>query len=136
MITTGAPPHPWLPNGTDLEKNEKGFMLLKPSLQSATTDPIFGTGDCVCFGNKFGENFSPDTGVYAVRQAAVLIKNILTLLKRLWGRPCRHGERPRCRLHSSQIVPFTDYEGWSVRNWGEVRYSFQRALIVVAHELH
>ncbi len=67
--TAGARPHDWLA-GSGLDLNE-GFVTVSDRLQ--TSDPaIFATGDCA----HLGYDPRPKAGVYAVRQAPILLHNL------------------------------------------------------------
>ena len=74
IFSSGAEPHSWLKN-TNLELNN-GFIVVDEYLRTKTSKKIFASGDCINFEKK---NLSK-SGVYAVRQAPILYKNIdLTL---------------------------------------------------------
>ncbi|MEL0436450.1 selenide, water dikinase SelD [Phycobacter sp. K97] len=65
----GARPHEWL-SGSGLDLHE-GFLTVSDTLQ--TSDPaIFATGDCA----HLGYAPRPKAGVYAVRQAPILLHNL------------------------------------------------------------
>lgn len=85
MVAAGARPHEWLKEGTDLTIDDAGYLLVKPTLQTMENERVFGAGDCVSFGELFGDSFPPKAGVYAVRQGAILSHNILVTLMRLTG---------------------------------------------------
>lgn len=65
----GARPHDWLAcSGLDLHE---GFLTVSDTLQ--TSDPaVFATGDCA----HLGYEPRPKAGVYAVRQAPILLHNL------------------------------------------------------------
>lgn len=70
----GAQPHAWL-SQTGLD-HHAGFITINPSLQSS--DPnVFAVGDCAHMG--FAPR--PKAGVYAVRQAPVLLHNLRVALR-------------------------------------------------------
>ncbi|MEM6760452.1 MAG: selenide, water dikinase SelD [Pseudomonadota bacterium] len=76
--TTGAAPYPWLA-ATGLT-DAAGFMPVNPNLQSA--DPkVFAVGDCA----HLTETPRPKAGVYAVRQAPVLLGNLKAALSESGG---------------------------------------------------
>ncbi|WP_411334910.1 NAD(P)/FAD-dependent oxidoreductase [Metabacillus indicus] len=72
LILTGPAPHPMLKE-SGIACDENGFMLVSKTLQSVQFPYIFGAGDCVSFEEYPG---LAKNGVYAVRQAPVLFKNI------------------------------------------------------------
>jgi selenide,water dikinase len=68
-------------DGAGLERDERGFVKVRETLQAVGHDEIFATGDCASLVT------APDlakAGVYAVRQGPVLAHN---LRARLTGRP-------------------------------------------------
>lgn len=69
-----APP---LLKGLDLPKDERGFLLTHPTLQSTGDVPVFAVGDSGTLENLP----TPKAGVYAVRQGIVLWKNIQRTLQ-------------------------------------------------------
>lgn len=67
----GAAP-PMALRGFDLPKTERGFLAARPTLQTTDDAPIFISGDTADF-----EAYSlPKSGVYAVRQAPILWRNM------------------------------------------------------------
>ncbi len=68
---TGAVP-PKLLDALPLEKDDRGFLATKPSLQSLTSEAIYAVGDS---GTIIG-NETDKAGVFAVRQGPVLWQNI------------------------------------------------------------
>jgi selenide,water dikinase len=71
LVVAGARPHPWLgTTGLDLHQ---GFVSVGPTLQSS--DPlIFAVGDCA----HLSFDPRPKAGVFAVREAPVLLANLRT----------------------------------------------------------
>jgi selenide,water dikinase len=70
-------------DGAGLERDERGFVKVRETLQAVGRDEIFAVGDCASLVT------APDlakAGVYAVRQGPVLAHN---LRARLTGRPLR-----------------------------------------------
>jgi selenide,water dikinase len=69
----GARPYPWL-SETGLDTHD-GFLTVNDRLQ--TSDPrIFAVGDCA----HMAQDPRPKAGVYAVRQAPTLLKNLISSL--------------------------------------------------------
>ncbi|WP_368506056.1 FAD-dependent oxidoreductase [Alkalihalophilus sp. As8PL] len=76
----------WLtgPKAFDLFKkalvptDDKGFMLVNDFLQSPSFPSVFGAGDCVTISSQ---PTLPKNGVYAIRQAPVLYKNLVSFLR-------------------------------------------------------
>jgi pyridine nucleotide-disulfide oxidoreductase family protein len=60
-----------------LKMDKKGFMLVKPTLQSENYPYIFGAGDCIAFSHY---DYVKKVGVYAIREAPVLWKNVMGYL--------------------------------------------------------
>ena len=69
---TGAAPWPWL-RGSGLALDEKGFVRVKETLRSVSHPEIFAAGDCAAL--------DPKSGVYSVRQGAVLVENLRHLVR-------------------------------------------------------
>ncbi len=61
--------------------DERGFALIRPTLQFKDHDNLMGTGDCATF---IDFPFTPKAGVYAVRQGPIITRNLLAWLE---GRP-------------------------------------------------
>ncbi len=64
----------------DLPKSASGFLLTEDSLLTTAGEPVFAVGDC----GELQNHPVPRAGVYAVRQAPVLMEN---LKRSLMGRP-------------------------------------------------
>jgi selenide,water dikinase len=75
LWATGASPPPLLEN-LPLPKDERGFLLTRPTLQTTADLPVFVVGDT---GTIQGEDL-PKAGVYAVRQGPVLWENVQRIL--------------------------------------------------------
>lgn len=76
---TGAQPPPLLAV-LNLPVDERGFLLVRPTLQTVADLPIFAVGDS----GTCPERPRPKAGVYAVRQGPVLWENVQRMLG---GRP-------------------------------------------------
>lgn len=68
--TTGAAPAAW-PRDSGLQTDEAGFVRVDATLRSLSHPGIFAAGDCAAFAQHV-----PRSGVYAVRQGAVLAHNL------------------------------------------------------------
>jgi len=68
---TAAAAAPWLAK-TGIELSDKGFLAVNPFLQTLSHDNIFAVGDCA----DMIHDRRPKAGVYAVRQAPFLAKNL------------------------------------------------------------
>jgi selenide,water dikinase len=69
---TQAAPAPWLKQ-TDLDLNPAGFIKVNEHLQSPSHPEIFAAGDV----SHFTHSPLPKAGVYAVRMAPILLKNLI-----------------------------------------------------------
>lgn len=89
----GAQPHSWL--GQTGLTDDAGFIAVNPYLQSA--DPaIFAVGDCAAM----IETPRPKAGVYAVRQAPVLLHNVRAALSETGGLRCYTPQKDYLKLIS------------------------------------
>jgi pyridine nucleotide-disulfide oxidoreductase family protein len=75
VLATGAAPLPWL-RQSGLETDERGFVLVHPTLQSVSHPEVFAIGDCA----TLRDAPHPKSGVYAVRHGEALIENLRRLL--------------------------------------------------------
>jgi len=75
LWAAGASPPPLLEK-LPLPKDERGFLLVRPTLQTTADAPIFVVGDTATLADRP----TPKAGVFAVRQAPVLWNNIASLL--------------------------------------------------------
>jgi selenide, water dikinase len=73
---TGAAPHPWLA-ATGLTLDPSGFVLVDDRLRSISHPQLFAGGDTATL---LGASL-PKSGVYAVRQGAVLARNLRRALE-------------------------------------------------------
>ena len=73
--TTRAAPAPWL-GETGLALDGKGFVRIRPTLQSVSHDDVFASGDVAAFERRE----LPRSGVYAVRAGKPLADNIRRLI--------------------------------------------------------
>jgi pyridine nucleotide-disulfide oxidoreductase family protein len=75
LLATGATPLPWL-KSSGLERDERGFVLVGDTLQSASHPEVFAAGDCA---SLLGIAL-PKSGVYAVRQGEALAQTLRNLV--------------------------------------------------------
>ena len=71
---TGAAPQAFLQN-SDLARTQSGFIAVGPNLQSLSHPNVFAVGDAA----DMVAQSRPKAGVYAVRQAPVLFKNLIRM---------------------------------------------------------
>ncbi|PYZ95203.1 pyridine nucleotide-disulfide oxidoreductase [Salipaludibacillus keqinensis] len=64
---------------SELETDDKGFLMVTNSLQSMDYENIFAAGDCATL---IDYPNLPKNGVYAIKQAPILYKNVLRYIKR------------------------------------------------------
>lgn len=76
VLWTAAAAPPALLERFPLPKDEKGFLLTRPTLQTTADEPIFAVGDS---GTIEGDT-RPKAGVFAVRQGPILWENLSRLL--------------------------------------------------------
>ncbi len=76
ILATGARA-PAVLNCASLPRDDRGFLLVRPTLQSTGDDHVFVVGDS----GTMTEDPAPKAGVYAVRQAPVLWQNMQRLLR-------------------------------------------------------
>jgi selenide,water dikinase len=76
LWTAGAAPHGWL-GESSLERDARGFVLVEPSLRSASHADVFAAGDCA----TLRDAPHPRSGVYAIRHAPVLAGNLRRALR-------------------------------------------------------
>lgn len=84
VLCTPAAPPPLLKN-SGLALDERGFMLLSDTLESLSHPGVFGSGDCASIASQPRAK----AGVFAVRQAAPLYKNVRRFLLGQKLRPLR-----------------------------------------------
>lgn len=77
ILATPAQPAPW-PSDSGLSTDSQGFIRVNGSLRSCSHDNVFACGDVASF-----ENGLAKSGVYAVRQAPVLMQNLRAVVSGL-----------------------------------------------------
>lgn len=89
VLATGLRPPAWLER-LGLELGPQGGLLVDRSLRSVNDPRVFGAGDCI---SLVGHDL-PMLGVYAVREAPVLLENLLATIA---GGPAKEYEpQKRC----------------------------------------
>lgn len=76
IIFATGPTAPGLYEGTDLQVDNKGYMLVDSSLRSISNSFVFGAGDCIGFKDHPKVK---KAGVYPVRQSSFLCENLVML---------------------------------------------------------
>jgi NADH dehydrogenase FAD-containing subunit len=122
-----GPQGPKMFEGSGLELDKRGFLLVDDALRSLSDPTIFGAGDCVTLADY------PDTakaGVYAVRQAPILWKSLLCAI----GRGPRQHYRPQegflSLLNTADGKALLSYKryvshstlAWWLKNWIDRRF--------------
>jgi pyridine nucleotide-disulfide oxidoreductase family protein len=74
LLATGAAPLPWL-KSSGLERDERGFVAVRETLQSVSHPEVFASGDCA----SLEGSGVPKNGVYAVRQGEALVQTFRSL---------------------------------------------------------
>lgn len=74
VLATGAAPLPWYAS-SGMERDERGFLCVTPTLQSRSHPNILVSGDSASLQG------SKKSGVYSVRHGPILAKNITALLQ-------------------------------------------------------
>lgn len=83
LWATGASPHPFIQeSSSDTLSVSDGYILVSKTLQSISCQDIFASGDCNQFVD-FPSRFPPKAGVYAVREGAILIQNIVKRIEEI-----------------------------------------------------
>jgi selenide,water dikinase len=75
LWSTGPAAPQWLLR-SDLDCDDKGYVLVKPTLQTVTSERVFAVGDCA---SLLGRTL-PKSGVYSVRMGEVLAENLRAAL--------------------------------------------------------
>jgi selenide,water dikinase len=105
LLATGAVPLPWL-KSSGLERDERGFVLVRETLQSVSHPEVFAAGDCAALRGAA----LPKSGVYAVREGAVLAQTFRNLAQ--GGLPATY--KPQRRT----LVLVSCGDRYAVAQWG------------------
>lgn len=109
VLATGLTAPPWiaeagLPTGRD------GGLAVDESLRARGLANVFGAGDCI----DFGPRALPKLGVFAVREAPVLLDNLLATIT---GRPLRSYRPQRRALRILNLGDGTALAAWGGLAW-------------------
>jgi len=107
VIATGAAPQPWQ-SDSGLSCDNLGFVRVRSTLQSESHPEVLASGDCA---SQPGASHS---GVYAVRQGAVLSEIIPALLSGRTLREYQPQPRSLALLSTADGGALLNYEGFSV----------------------
>ncbi len=82
LLSTEAGPTDWF-GTTDLPKDDRGFLAVRPTLQLLDDDDVFAVGDCA----TVLEHKREKAGVFAVRQGRPLTENLRRRLRGANAKP-------------------------------------------------
>ena len=106
VLTTGATALPW-PGESGLETDEEGFVRVHDTLQSVSHPEVFAAGDCA--------SLRPRSGVYAVRQGAVLFDNLVAAVKAQAPKDYRAPRRALSLISCGNRSAVAAWGNWSAR---------------------
>jgi NADH dehydrogenase len=86
--TAGTAPHPLLQT-LPVPRDSRGGVIVEPTLAVPGREGLWALGDCAAVPNGSGGATCPSTAQFAVREAAVLARNIRARLKGLPPKACR-----------------------------------------------
>jgi pyridine nucleotide-disulfide oxidoreductase family protein len=106
LLASGAKAFAW-PAHSGLGCDERGFVLIAPTLQSYSHPTIFAVGDCASLPG------ARKSGVYAVRQGPVLAANLNAALRGLSLRRYRPQRQSLALLATGDGGALLDWRGYS-----------------------
>ncbi len=106
LLASGAKAFAW-PTHSGLGCDERGFILIAPTLQSYTHPTIFAVGDCASLPG------ARKSGVYAVRQSPVLAANLSAALRGLALKRYRPQPQSLALLATGDGGALLDWHGYS-----------------------
>lgn len=106
LLASGAKAFAW-PQHSGLGCDERGFVLIAPTLQSYTHPTIFAVGDCASLPG------ARKSGVYAVRQGPVLATNLSAALRGLPLKRYRPQRQSLALLATGDGGALLDWHGYS-----------------------
>jgi NADH dehydrogenase len=80
--TAGTAPHPLL-QALPVQRDPRGGVIVDPTLAVPGREGVWALGDCAAVPNGYGGATCPPTAQFAVREAALLARNIRARLKGL-----------------------------------------------------
>jgi pyridine nucleotide-disulfide oxidoreductase family protein len=110
MLASGAVALPWLAR-SGLETDERGFIRVNERLMSVSHPDVFASGDCA----SLNQASAPKSGVYAVKQGAVLAHNLRAYFSGLDLRPYLPQERALSLLSCGDRYAIAQWGGWTAQ---------------------
>jgi NADH dehydrogenase FAD-containing subunit len=121
ILTVGIVPQPIF-GDSGVDTSEDGALLVNDYLQSTSTSDIFGAGDCIAVKGKRLDR----VGVYAVREAPILFRNLLSTLE---GRPLKAFEPQKKYLLIFNLGDGSGLLVWGSWIWrGRLAFAFKNYL--------
>lgn len=109
VLATGLAAPAWI-GEQGLPTGPTGGLAVDATLRAEGRTDVFGAGDCI----DFGPRPLPNLGVYAVREAPVLLENLLATLA---GRPLRPYRPQRRALRILNLGDGTALAAWGGLAW-------------------
>ena len=110
LLATGAAALPW-PRQSGLATDERGFVLVHPTLQSVSHPEVFALGDCA----TLRDSPHPKSGVYAVRHGEALIGNLRRLVSGTTLEPYVPQKKALLLLSCGARYAIAERGGWSAQ---------------------
>ena len=110
LLATGAMPLPWL-KSSGLERDARGFVLVRETLQSTSHPEVFASGDCATLrGAEL-----PKSGVYAVRQGEALAQTFRNLSQSQHPVAFKPQRRALLLLSCGRRQAIAQWGGWTAQ---------------------
>jgi NADH dehydrogenase FAD-containing subunit len=110
LLATGPEPLPWL-KSSGLERDARGFVQVRETLQSTSHPEVFATGDCAALrGAEL-----PKSGVYAVRQGEALAQTFRNLVAGGLPAPYKPRRRALLLLSCGRRQAIAQWGGWTAQ---------------------
>jgi selenide,water dikinase len=110
LLATGAAPLPWL-KSSGLERDARGFVLVRETLQSTSHPEVFASGDCA---SLRGAEL-PKSGVYSVRQGEALAQTFRNLAQGLHPVAFKPQRRALLLLSCGRRHAIAQWGGWTAQ---------------------